>query len=96
MSLYPEKFDALFFAQSAAVFFSAALLASAVTAPAPEAAREKRFTMEDLKLTSEWDKTFPQSDKAEHSKVTFHTDFCDRTDIIPFDKMAKFFNEYLK
>ena len=43
-----------------------------------------------------WDKTFPQSDKAEHSKVTFHTDLCDRTDIIPFDKMTKFFNEYLK
>lgn len=76
--------------------FSAALLASAVTAPAAEAAREERFTMEDLKLTSEWDKTFPQSDKAEHSKVTFHTDLCDRTDIIPFDRITKFFNEYLK
>lgn len=27
--------------------------------------------MEDLKLTKEWDKTFPQSDKVNHSKVTF-------------------------
>lgn len=28
--------------------------------------------MMNLKLTNEWDKTFPKSDKAEHSKVTFH------------------------
>ena len=27
---------------------------------------------EQLTLTQEWDKTFPKSDKAEHSKVTFH------------------------
>lgn len=27
--------------------------------------------MEELKLTKEWDKTFPQSDKVSHSKVTF-------------------------
>ena len=27
--------------------------------------------MEQLNLTSEWDKTFPQSDKVKHSKVTF-------------------------
>ena len=25
-----------------------------------------------LDFTPEWDKTFPQSDKVEHSKVTFH------------------------
>ncbi len=28
--------------------------------------------MEQLNLTSEWDKTFPQSDKINHGKVTFH------------------------
>lgn len=28
--------------------------------------------MEKLELTSEWDKVFPQSDKVNHSKVTFH------------------------
>ena len=28
--------------------------------------------MEQLKLTQEWDKTFPQSDKVSHSKLTFH------------------------
>ena len=27
---------------------------------------------EQLKLTKEWDKTFPQSEKVEHRKVTFH------------------------
>lgn len=27
---------------------------------------------EQLNLTQEWDKTFPKSDKVEHSKVTFH------------------------
>lgn len=28
--------------------------------------------MEELNLTSEWDKVFPQSDKVNHSKTTFH------------------------
>ena len=28
--------------------------------------------MEQLNLTQEWDKVFPKSDKAEHSKATFH------------------------
>lgn len=28
--------------------------------------------MNTLKLTQEWDKTFPQSDKVEHTKITFH------------------------
>ena len=27
--------------------------------------------LEELKLTQEWDKTFPKSDKVGHSKVTF-------------------------
>jgi hypothetical protein len=26
---------------------------------------------QDLKLTNEWDKTFPKSDKVDHQKVTF-------------------------
>ncbi len=26
---------------------------------------------EELKLVTEWDKTFPKSDKVDHSKVTF-------------------------
>ena len=28
--------------------------------------------MEKLELTTEWDKVFPQSDKVEHGKITFH------------------------
>ena len=31
-----------------------------------------KFAEEKLSLTQEWDKTFPQSDKVHHSKVTFH------------------------
>ena len=29
------------------------------------------FRKEELNLVTEWDKTFPKSDKVEHSKVTF-------------------------
>ena len=32
----------------------------------------KSTNMEALELTREWDKTFPQSDRVEHSKITFH------------------------
>ena len=30
---------------------------------------------EELKLTQEWDKTFPMNDKVDHSKVTFINHF---------------------
>lgn len=33
--------------------------------------KENRNDMENLTLTKEWDKTFPKSDKVDHSKVTF-------------------------
>ena len=36
-----------------------------------EAGNQKDSNMEQLTLTTEWDKTFPQSDKVVHSKVTF-------------------------
>ena len=32
----------------------------------------KSTDMDTLELTQEWDKTFLQSDKVEHSKITFH------------------------
>lgn len=35
-------------------------------------AKENTEKMEELVLTTEWDKTFPKSDKVEHCKVTFH------------------------
>ncbi len=33
--------------------------------------KENRNVMENLTLTKEWDKTFPKSNKVDHSKVTF-------------------------
>ena len=33
--------------------------------------KENRNNMENLTLTKEWDKTFPKSDKVDHSKVMF-------------------------
>lgn len=33
--------------------------------------KENRNEMENLTLTKEWDKTFPVSDKVDHSKVMF-------------------------
>ena len=35
-------------------------------------AQNTRKNMEQLNLTQEWDKTFPKSDKVNHSKVTFN------------------------
>lgn len=35
------------------------------------AGNQSNKNMENLKMTNEWDKTFPQSDKVNHSKVTF-------------------------
>ena len=47
--------------------------AGVLTTPATKAeGLSKSNDMETLELTQEWDKTFPQSDKVEHSKVTFH------------------------
>lgn len=37
-----------------------------------EAQEQKTVNMNTLDLIQEWDKTFPQSDKVEHSKITFH------------------------
>lgn len=37
-----------------------------------EAQEQKTMSMNTLDLIQEWDKTFPQSDKVEHSKITFH------------------------
>ena len=36
------------------------------------AQEEGTFVMEELKLTQEWDKTFPESNKVDHEKITFH------------------------
>ena len=48
------------------------LLAASATAFAQNGQQEMKFQEEQLTLTQEWDKTFPQSDKVKHSKITFH------------------------
>ena len=45
---------------------------------------------EELKLVSEWDKTFPQSDKVNHSKVTFINRY-----VIPFEYIEEFIRKYM-
>lgn len=46
-------------------------LCATLSASAQTENKQNNITMEKLKLTSEWDKTFPKSDKVEHCKVTF-------------------------
>lgn len=50
------------------------LTAAATTAGMPRERQKhvKHTDMETLQLTAEWDKTFPQSDKVLHTKITFH------------------------
>ena len=48
------------------------LLVASATAFAQNGQQEMKFQEEQLTLTQEWDKTFPQSDKVKHSKITFH------------------------
>ena len=50
---------------------AAALLAMTATAVA-QTSNQTEMTDEKLNLTQEWDKTFPKSDKVNHTKVTFH------------------------
>lgn len=47
------------------------VLASGMTDVYASNPKENRNNMEKLTLTKEWDKTFPKSDKVNHSKVTF-------------------------
>lgn len=48
-----------------------ALALGATAASAQTNDNQNKTIMEKLTLTSDWDKTFPQSDKVNHSKVTF-------------------------
>lgn len=58
---------------------AAFLLAGLTTVSAETATDKCNFSngndMEKLELTNEWDKVFPQSDKVNHSKVTFHNSY---------------------
>ena len=51
---------------------AAGLLAASATTFAQNEQQEMKFQEEQLALTQEWDKTFPQSEKVNHSKITFH------------------------
>lgn len=47
------------------------LIAISATTANAQTTQTDENTMENLNLTSKWDKTFPKSDKVNHSKVTF-------------------------
>ena len=55
---------------SAISLVTAALLLSSTCIA--EARHKNKRENQTIKMTKEWDKTFPKSDKVEHSKVTFH------------------------
>lgn len=44
----------------------------ALTSCVNNSTSKRNENMDTLNLTQEWDKTFPKSDKVEHTKVTFH------------------------
>ena len=55
------------------VLFMTLLVAGMLTAcNDKETTNQTEEGMTTLNLTTEWDKTFPKSDKVEHKKVTFH------------------------
>ena len=56
------------------------MLAVSATAFAQNGQQEMKFQEEQLNLTMEWDKTFPQSDKVKHSKIIHR-----RTEIFRID-----------
>ncbi len=51
---------------------AAGLLAFMATTRAQNMQENMKFQEETLRLVTEWDKVFPQSDKVNHGKVTFH------------------------
>lgn len=57
---------------SAAMGSSGLLYSENVLKNEKSANQSSRIMVQELKLTQEWDKVFPQSEKVGHSKVTFH------------------------
>lgn len=51
------------------------LLLTAMVSGNAQETKSNNDMEQKLNLTQEWDKTFPQSDKVEHKKVTFHNHF---------------------
>ena len=57
------------------VFFAAMLVAGVLTACTGEKQSNTEKDMQHLELTQEWDKVFPLSEKVNHHKVTFKTQY---------------------
>ena len=53
------------------IILTAAFLSLFGLTESPAQTHQSNRNMEELKLTEEWDKTFPKSDKVSHSKITF-------------------------
>lgn len=53
-------------------FVSIFIVLLALTSCVNNSTSKRNKNMDTLNLTQEWDKTFPKSDKVEHTKVTFH------------------------
>lgn len=69
---YRKNFYDIFTMLKRIINLSLALVGLAIFSPLATANTDKsESTMENLKLTKEWDKVFPQSDKVSHDKVTF-------------------------
>ncbi len=59
--------------KKAGTVLGVALCLAGCTSPAPQTPKNPQDTMEEkLNLTDQWDKVFPQSDRVNHTKVTFH------------------------
>lgn len=59
--------------KKAGTVLGAALCLAGCASPAPQTPKNPQDTMEEkLNLTDQWDKVFPQSDRVNHTKVTFH------------------------
>lgn len=54
------------------IAFATLLFATNVLTASGGTTKTKSTDMDTLALTQEWDKTFPQSDKVTHEKITFH------------------------
>lgn len=59
--------------KKAGTVLGVALCLAGCASPAPQTPKNPQDTMEEkLNLTNQWDKVFPQSDRVNHTKVTFH------------------------
>lgn len=57
------------------IVFTALVIAGVLVACSQKNNQTKEENMKKLELTQEWDKVFPKSDKVDHRKVTFETQY---------------------